>query len=115
MLFSQGLSGGTLTLGGGMGSLSALGPAFGRGPSPRGMNGGPVEVSIIYGMILQMNHILRKPASRFSNQTRMQSDLGLHFFQSLSVQNFVSLPYEPRREKTGFLHMRKQRRRSASR
>ena len=45
MLFSQGLSGGTLTLGGGIGSLSALSPAFGRTPSPRNMNGGSAEVS----------------------------------------------------------------------
>ena len=35
----------------------------------------------------------------------------------LSSHSFCSLlnPYEPRHEKTGFLHMRKQRRRSASR
>ena len=32
-----------------------------------------------------------------------------------SVGNFVKCMFEPRHEKTGFLHMRKQRRRSASR
>ena len=31
------------------------------------------------------------------------------------MNTFVVYKYEPRREKTGFLHMRKQRRRSASR
>ena len=32
-----------------------------------------------------------------------------------SEWNSLTILYEPRREKTGFLHMRKQRRRSASR
>ena len=39
-----------------------------------------------------------------------QSDRG----QTCLLENFRSLPYEPRYEKTDFLHMRKQRRRSAA-
>ena len=45
MLFSHGFSGGTLTLGGGIGSLSTLGPAaFSRGLANSNMNGDPSEV-----------------------------------------------------------------------
>ena len=37
--------------------------------------------------------------------------MGLLLYDNVSV----IIPFEPRHEKTGFLHMRKQRRRSASR
>ena len=71
----------------------------------------------------------RRNSRLFSlEQTNKQTVFGLHVKLNLMVcfimlhkmllfyENYqYQYQYEPRREKTGFLHMRKQRRRSASR
>ena len=54
-------------------------------------------------------------AKRRAEISRMKDQVGFHLHNCLPSVVFNNLLYEPICEKTGFLHMRKQRRRSASR
>ena len=56
----------------------------------------------------------RRAKNRDKNRDEFDVAVGVHQSSVLSLL-CGSLIYEPRPEKTGFLHMRKQRRRSASR
>ena len=56
----------------------------------------------------------RSDINQHVKQTLEISDLEVLISKNKGLCNELILIFEPRREKTGFLHMRKQRRRSAS-
>ena len=97
-------------------------PLF-RGPEGLQMTGAlhvlptvlPTVLLLRHNTLNKNNTALRK--KRPCNKQRFFTAIKMTLFRGISLTFFILLlkTYEPRHEKTGFLHMRKQRRRSASR
>ena len=69
-------------------------------------------LGFIIGFLKSLKSCIKLPLNRIEESILV---FKLKFLLTLDFRDFMQCTYEPRREKTGFLHMSKQRCRSASR